>query len=70
LPAGVRKIADKSFALLKTNPKHRSLRLKKVGDYWSVRAGKRHRALAVEVEDGVLWFSTGTHEDYERLVNA
>jgi hypothetical protein len=35
-----------------------------------VRAGKRHRALAVEVEDGVLWFWIGTHEDYERLVNA
>jgi hypothetical protein len=44
--------------------------LKKVGNYWSVRASKRHRALAVEVEDGLLWFWIGTHDEYERIINA
>ena len=69
LPADAREIADKSFALLKSNPQHPSLHLKRVGHYWSARAGKRYRALAVEVEDGLLWFWIGTHDEYERPVN-
>lgn len=68
LPAGARAMADKSFALLRSDPIHPSLHLKRVGDYWSVRATKRHRALAVEVKDGLLWFWIGTHDDYERLI--
>jgi hypothetical protein len=68
LPAGVRAGADKSLALLKRNPNHPSLHLKKVGDYWSVRATKRYRALAIEAGDGLLWFWIGTHDDYERLI--
>jgi hypothetical protein len=68
LPAGVRSSADKSFALLKRSPNHPSLHLKKVGDYWSVRATRRHRALAIEAGDGLLWFWIGTHDDYECLI--
>jgi len=68
LPAKVRGTADKSFALLNRNAQHPSLRLKKVGEYWSVRVGKHHRALATEVRDGLLWFWIGTHEDYDRLI--
>jgi hypothetical protein len=70
LPAGTREIADKSFALLKSDPRYPSLQLRKVGDYWSVRATKRHRALAIEVEGGLLWFWIGTHDEYMRLINA
>lgn len=69
LPAGIREIADKSFALLKSDPRHPSLQLKKVGDYWSVLATKRHRALAIEVEGGLLWFWIGTHDEYMRLID-
>jgi hypothetical protein len=54
LPAAVRDLADKNNALLKVNPQHPSLRLKKVGRYWSVRVGARYRALATEVDDGLL----------------
>jgi hypothetical protein len=50
LPADARKLADKSFALLKGNPQHPSLRLKWIGDYWSARVGERYRALATEVD--------------------
>ncbi|HWE19132.1 MAG TPA: hypothetical protein VG758_18425 [Hyphomicrobiaceae bacterium] len=62
----MRAAADKSFALLKRNPRHPSLHLKR-GGVSGTRAGRRHRALAVEVKDGLLWFWIGTHEDYERL---
>ena len=68
LPSSVQELADKSYKLLKTNPKHPSLHLKKVGKYWSVRVGIKYRAVAVEVEEGLLWFWIGTHAEYDRLV--
>ena len=37
LPERVREVADKNYALLKKNPRHPSLQLKKVGRFWSVR---------------------------------
>jgi hypothetical protein len=52
LPEKVRAHADKSFALLKQDPHHPSLKLKPVGRYWSVRVGLGYRALAIEGEDG------------------
>lgn len=70
LPLSIQKIADKNFEILKSDPKHPSLRLKKVGRYWSVRVGIHYRALAVDVEDGMLWFWIGSHADYDKLINA
>jgi hypothetical protein len=68
LPQQVRELADKNFALLKDDPKHPSLHFKKVGRYWSVRIGLRYRALAVEIDDDLLWFWIGSHADYDSLV--
>ena len=68
LPDRVRKQADAHFALLKADPRHPSLHLKRVGKYWSVRIGPGWRALGVDVEDGILWFWIGSHADYDRLL--
>jgi len=68
LPDDVRGLADKSYDRLKANPRHPSLQLKKVGRFWSVRVGSRYRALAVEVDSGLLWFWIGSHADYDALV--
>jgi hypothetical protein len=68
LPGHARDLADKSFALLKADPDHPSLHLKKIGRIWSVRVGLRYRALATEVEDGLLWFWIGSHADYEKML--
>ena len=68
LPETVRALADKNYALLKNDPRHPSLHFKKVGSYWSVRVGVHYRALAVEVEDGMLWFWIGSHAEYDRLI--
>jgi len=68
LPAEVRELADKSFALLKSNPQHPSLHFKKVGRYFSARVGLHHRAVAVEIPDGLLWFWIGAHDEYDRIV--
>ncbi len=69
LPNPVRELADKSFALLKADPHHPSLRFKKVGRFWSARVGLYYRVLGVEAPDGVLWFWIGSHADYDKLVS-
>jgi len=51
-----RDLANRAFAQLKTGPHHPSLHFKKAGAFWSVRVGLHYRALAVEVQNGVLWF--------------
>jgi hypothetical protein len=68
LPTSVRELANKNFELLKANPNHPSLHLKKGGKYWSVRVGRKYRALAVEIEEGLLWFWIGTHAEYDKLI--
>jgi hypothetical protein len=68
LPAEVRDLADKKFALLKADPHHSSIRLKKVGQFWSARIGLHYRALAKQRAEGLVWFWIGPHRDYDRTV--
>lgn len=68
LPAEVRELADKNFALLKDDPYHSSVRLKKIGTFWSARVGLHYRALAHERADGLVWFWIGHHGEYDRLI--
>jgi len=68
LPASAKRIADRNYEILKENPKHPSLHLKKINQYWYVRVGMRYRALAIEVDDGLLWFWIGSHAQYDRLI--
>ncbi len=60
--------ADRAFALLKVNPRHPSLHFKKVDAYWSVRVGLHHRALAVPILEGLLWFWIGSHAEYDNII--
>jgi hypothetical protein len=69
LPESVRSIADRNFAMLKENPRHPSLRLKRIGRFYSVCVGIGYRALGVEVSGGVLWFWIGNHADYDKLIS-
>jgi hypothetical protein len=66
LPAHIRRLANKNFELLKQNPKHPSLHLKRIGRFWSVRVGLNHRALAIEGAKGPIWFWIGTHDEYDK----
>lgn len=70
LPITIQALADKNFALLKTNPYHPSLHLKNVGKYWSVRVGKKYRAIAIESSQGLVWFWIGTHTEYEKIIQS
>ena len=68
LPTDVRLLADQNFELLKQNPRHPSLHLKKIGRFWSVRVGLKYRALAVESKKGIVWFWIGRHDKYDKLL--
>lgn len=68
LPDNIQRLADKNYSLLEDNPHHPSLHLKKISDVWSVRVGIHYRALAVEVDEGLLWFWIGSHADYDKQI--
>jgi hypothetical protein len=68
LPADVQALAGKSFALLKADSRHPSLRLKRIEHFHSVRVGLYYRALGVTVEGGISWFWIGTHAEYDKIV--
>ncbi len=70
LPKFIKKLSDKNYELLKSDPKHPSLHLKKVGHYWSVRIGLHYRALGVAVEEEVIWFWIGSHSDYDKYIQS
>ncbi|MBA4015961.1 MAG: hypothetical protein C0483_02105 [Pirellula sp.] len=70
LPPEVRELADKNFSLLRENPQHPSLRLKKVGSFWSARIGLRYRALARDRSEGLVWFWIGNHYEYDALLSS
>ena len=68
LPESVQRVARRRFRLLKSDPRHPSLRFRKVGRFWSVRTGYSHRALAVEDGGDFIWIWIGSHDEYERMV--
>ncbi len=68
LPTEVQRLADANYALLKSNERHPSLQLKKVGRFWSVRVGLHYRALGIEDGEDTVWFWIGHHADYDRLI--
>ncbi len=45
-----------------------SLRLKKIGVFWSARVGLRYRSLAKERQEGLVWFWIGSHDRYDQLI--
>jgi mRNA-degrading endonuclease RelE of RelBE toxin-antitoxin system len=71
LPKDIRKLADKSFDLMLSDPQHPSLRFKKLksqADLWSARVGLFHRAIAIKVDGGFLWIWIGTHAEYDKQI--
>lgn len=71
LPKEIQTLADKNYNLLKSDPSHPSLQLKKVGkskQLWSVRVGINYRALGKDTSDGIVWFWIGSHAEYDKLL--
>ena len=68
LPREIKRRARAAFRLWQDNSRHPSLCFKKVGDIWSVRIGKRFRALALQDNDSYIWFWIGTHDEYGQML--
>ena len=68
LSSQTKKKARKAYRLWKADPRHPSLRFKKVGELWAVRIDASYRALGVVEEDVLYWFWIGAHAEYERLI--
>jgi hypothetical protein len=68
LPPDVQRIAVKQYRLWLENPRHPSVRFKKVGRYWSVRVSDDYRAVGILDGDTVVRFFIGTHSEYGRLL--
>ena len=45
-------------------------KFKRVGEYWSVRVGDHYRAVAVDVEKGLLWIWIGSHAEYDGFIRS
>ena len=69
LPPEIKNRARMVYRLWHANPRHPSLRFKKVGEPWSVRIGSGYRALSLLQEDTFFWFWIGSHDEYERLLS-
>ncbi len=63
-------MADANYELLKIDPSYPSLHFKKIGNYRGVRVGLHHRALAIEVPEGLLWFWIGSHSEYDKILSS
>lgn len=67
LPADIQALADKNYELLKANPRHPSLQLKRIEELWSVRVGLHYRAIGIDATGGIQWIWIGSHAEYNRF---
>jgi hypothetical protein len=63
LPTEIKSRDRTAYRLWRANPRHPSLRFKKVGELWSIRIGSGYRALALLQDDTFFWFWIGTHDE-------
>ena len=71
LPERIKRRARKAYELFEQNPRHPSLRFKKVHGsrpIYSVRITRDYRAVGIQKDESVIWFWIGSHEDYDLLL--
>jgi hypothetical protein len=68
LPIEVQHLADKQYELFRQHPFRPSLHLKQVGQVWTVRIGRSHRAIGYRQGEAFHWGWIGSHEAYNKLV--
>jgi hypothetical protein len=72
LPSDIRRQARYAYRRFLDDPRHPSLRFKKVHGserLVSVRISRDYRAVGVrQSSDEIVWFWVGAHEEYEKLI--
>jgi hypothetical protein len=67
----IKSLADKNFRDLEKTREHSSLKIMKVGRYWSLTIGTKNRAFGVEVDEGgLLWCWIGSFSDYNNFIDS
>ena len=72
LPKDVQRKAQSAYQLFLSDPTHPGLQLKlvkPVKQIYSVRIGRRYRALGVKYDDVILWFWIGSHAEYDEVLS-
>lgn len=73
LPEPVRAAARKAYQAFRENPSHPSCQFKKIHTsepIYSVRVTLGYRAVGLLEGHEITWFWIGSHDDYERLLEA
>ena len=73
LPARIQRLARKNYKLWKERPDHPSVQFKLVGKrmpVYSIRVGIGWRALGLKVDEAIVWFWIGSHDEYMRLLRS
>ena len=65
----IRRRADKHFEVWMRNPRHPSMQLKAVGEFWSARVTDDFRALAFREDNVFTWFWIGAHDQYDKILS-
>jgi hypothetical protein len=68
LPDHIQVLARKNLKFLKHDPEHPYPHFKAIGRFHFMRVSSSFRVLGVSVDDGVVWFWIGGHDEYERLI--
>jgi len=68
LPTTIQKLAVKQYRLWLDNPRHPSVRFKKVGSHWSARITDDYRTVGIMEGDTIIWFFVGTHAEYIQIL--
>jgi len=68
LPSSIQASANEKFAILKSDPSHRSLHFKKLGKLWSVRITRGYRALGYYDGEEYIWVWIGSHSEYNQMI--
>lgn len=72
LPFDAQRQARDAYHLFQTNPRHSSLRFKRISpsdpSLYSARVGGRYRVIGKLKGDTVIWDWIGSHEDYNTLI--
>ena len=70
LPQVVQEHAQRAYTLWQDDPHHPSLHFKRIHGrepIYSVRIGRRCRALGLKDDDSITWFWIGTHDEYDTI---
>lgn len=73
LPDPIQMKAKQAYELWQKKPRHPSLHFKKIKSSnfaYSVRIDLDYRAIGARKEDTIIWFWIGSHDNYEKMIEA